>query len=443
MLSTDIQNLLLMVAETASTNEKVSLLSEFLQDEDFRDVVTMAYDPFMRYGVLQTPAHSIGTGVFREETKNLLIVLSKRHLTGNAALEAIGEELSYLDGPSGELFKKILKKDLEAGFNVASINKAYDGLIPEFSYMRCSLPKEVDLSKFDWDSGCYVQLKADGSYTTFNDDAGGQNFSALTRKGHEYPRNVFGAIESDLYKANCPGFQTQGELLVKRDGTLLSRKIGNGVLNRVRKGGAFEKNEEPHYFIWDMVPMSVALGIRKDYKRTYEERLTHLQDLFLDRYENVSLIDTEVVHSYSKALDYAKRQQRAGLEGAILKDPRGLWIDGTSKWQVKIKKEFRCELRVISILPGTGRNSSTMGSLFCVSECGMLSVGVPGFDDDTRKDIVKNPGKYINGVISVLFESVIEDDKGEYSLYLPRFDELREDLNYADDLQRIKLIESL
>lgn len=37
--------------------------------------------------------------------------------------------------------------------------------------------------------------------------------------------------------------QYHGELLVERDGVVLPRKVGNGILNSVTKGGSFAENE--------------------------------------------------------------------------------------------------------------------------------------------------------------------------------------------------------
>lgn len=441
MDSDEIQECLQLIAGSSSTTGKQEMLQELLPDPDFARVVNLAYNPFIRFGVLQFPEHACGDEIFVEGTYEMLLKLASRELSGSAARQAISTTLARLTETSGRLLKAILLKDLRAGFGITTINKAVPKFLPEFAYMRCSLPKEVKLESFDWAAGCYVQLKADGSFATANDE-GGRKYSFLTRAGQPYDNSNFSEIVQELQGCGISDFQFQGELQVYRSGILLPRKTGNGVLNRILKGGRFEANERPHYAVWDAVPMSVVLT-RRHYDKLYDERFALLRRHVNHSLKHVSIIPGEIVHSLVGAISFAKRQQKAGLEGAIIKDRRGPWAHGTSRFQVKVKKEFICELRVLSILPGKGRNEATMGSLLCASECGELSTGVSGFTDAERRDITENPGKWLNSVISVVFESVITAEGSEgCSLYLARFDELREDRLTADDLQRILAIEN-
>ncbi len=92
----------------------------------FREVLRLAYDPFIVFGILPK-AEDAGTVelMFDEvDTLEFLSKLNNRELTGNAAREAPRSQLAQLSEKSGELLIRILRKDLRAGFSDATINKS-------------------------------------------------------------------------------------------------------------------------------------------------------------------------------------------------------------------------------------------------------------------------------------------------------------------------------
>jgi hypothetical protein len=78
-----------------------------------------------------------------------------------------------------------------------------------------------------------------------------------------------------------------------------------------------------------------------------------------------------------------------------------------------------------------------MGNIICESACGKLRVSVgTGFTDTEREqDWGLNMGK----IATIICESIIKDKHKDslYSLYLPRFLELRNDRNEAQTLKDI------
>ena len=75
----------------------------------------------------------------------------------------------------------MLLKDIKAGISVSTINKVWPDLIFSQGYMRCSLPKDVDLVEWPWKEGVYSQVKMDGMY------AAGSNKQMITRNGSVFP----------------------------------------------------------------------------------------------------------------------------------------------------------------------------------------------------------------------------------------------------------------
>ena len=213
------------------------------------------------------------------------------------------------------------------------------------------------------------------------------------------------------------------------------------MLTQLLKGGEWgiERNYYIKFYVWDIIPLD-AITSNLEYKVPYNERLTMLSDAIDKSRNHVELIDTEVVHSYEEAQEHFRQMSVRGYEGTIIKDPHAPWKDGTSKWQVKLKSEKICDLRVIGWIKGNGRLEDTFGSLTCESEEGDIVVNVSGFTDKERERITDED--YWNGrIISVKFNEVIDDkNTGELSLFLPRYDELREELVVADTADRIVLM---
>lgn len=443
MNSTEIFEALQFIADEPSTNAKITYLSEFLDNEDFRLVVQMAYDPFITFGIknLELSNLKVGKRTFGNFTYVILGKLKGRDLTGNAARESVWLELNGMNEESIELFKRIVDGNLKAGFDVKSVNKARKGTLPEICYMRCSLPSHVDLDNWDWKHGIVSQMKADGLFVNISNPLNG-DVTIHTRKGQPFDCSAFPELTKAFKEFMACGEQYHGELLVLRDGKFLSRKDGNGVLNSIRLGGDWRPSDKPHVVIWDVISLTALLAKKCNVK--YIDRL-HL----IDRYDvlsgennivgqHISKIESRIVFSIEEAKQHYVEMRKIGLEGTVIKKKSAIWKDGTSKEQVKFKDEKPCDLRILAMNVGSGKNLKTFGSLLCTTECGELQVSVSGFTDEQRQDIYDNFERHWNqALIHVKYNELTQNSKGEYSLFLPRFDGEAFDKTEADSLARI------
>ena len=75
------------------TNDKVDVLKEMLEDEDFAEVVNLAYNPLITFNVLNATMSKTGNKLFTDQTFQLLLRLSSRSVTGNAAREELFEKM--------------------------------------------------------------------------------------------------------------------------------------------------------------------------------------------------------------------------------------------------------------------------------------------------------------------------------------------------------------
>lgn len=435
---TTILDALTEIAAVPGKKDKEALVKKHIENTpDFERVIVLMLDPFKRFYIKNyieatgSPSHWSATDAYE-----IIDRLSNRTLSGDAARFACGRLVHA--GFPGDLMIRILNKDPKAGFGESTVNKAKKGLIPEFPYMRCALPKDAKFSTWDWKSGVITQEKADGMYATLNKSKG--EISIMSRSGKPFNVDSFPKIVEAATRLLADDTQTQGELLVcDRDGNILPREIGNGMLNKVAQGGDWVDGAYPVYHAWDQIPMSEVKSKAK-YAVGYRKRLDNLSRQIKDSDGTIALIETKIVHDLAGAKNHYRMMLEAGKEGTILSEPNAPWIDGTSKFKIKLKLTATCELMITGWRPGKGKNANLFGSLICESSDGQLEVAVSGFKDDHRKEIFEDIDNIVGTVMSVDSNMLMEPsrDGKKWSLFLPRFCEFRRDKSTADSLEKIK-----
>ena len=437
-MTTDrIFNLIETIAATPGKNDKVALLRAHQHDMDLPEILFLAYNPFYTYGVRSLPeATPQGSGGFTASTRGMLMDLVNRSLTGSAARDRIGHELSKLSPASAELLRRVLLKDMRAGINESTINSVMKGLIPEFAYMRCSLPKHVKLDKFDWARGVYSQVKADGLFVNINYERDG-TVQFVSRQGHPFRMEGYPKLVALVRRHLKPGTQTHGEMVILKDGQVLPRKDGNGVINSVNAGESFAMDEEPVLQLWDQIPLSEVKPGGK-YQIHYDVRMTELKEQVGLGYHNLHIIQTRIVYSWAEAQAHRAEVVAAGGEGTVIKDANGPWMDGTSKWQVKLKLEVTVDLKITGFTGGKGKFAKWFGALVTETEDGLLSTDVSGMSDAMRKKISENRQEYLGAVVSVMANDLSEIPGQKAALMHPRLDEIRRDKRVADTLDQVR-----
>jgi DNA ligase-1 len=429
------------IAAVSGKIDKQKLVEKHLKDPDFERVVVLMLNPFKRFYIKnfepQTAAPSQWNAA---DAYDLFERLANRTLSGTDARVACGRMVAA--GFPADLMIRILTKDPKAGFGESTVNKAKKGLLPDFPYMRCALPKDAKFGTWAWKQGVISQEKADGMYATLNKSKG--DLSIMSRSGTPFNPDSFPAIVADSEKL-YDNTQTQGELLViNADGEIQPREIGNGMLNKVCQGGEWPKGYSAIYRAWDQIPLD-QVYTKVKYNVGYAARLQKLREqipsVALKDADAIAIIDTRIVRSMEEAKAHYAEMLEAGKEGTILSEPNAPWIDSTSKFKIKFKLTAPCELRVTGWRKGNGKNSELFGSLICESEDGLLEVAISGFKDAHRKEIHEAMDVWVIGSIVTVDSNMIMAPSREgkkWSLFLPRFAEFRKDKDKADTLEKIK-----
>lgn len=441
-----VNNILMQLASDNGRKFKEELLLSHKDNDMLKRTVQLALDPTVNFYIRKIPSYTPVTPVWSlGEAFVQLNALSNRVVTGNAAIEHLANILSHLDENDAEVVKKIIAKDLRCGVQESTANKVWKGLIPEFPYMRCALPKHAKMDKFSWKDGVFSQLKADGMFANvsrYNDGS----VSLLSRSGSEFPIEQFGQLAKQVSCTFDPNTQMHGEMLVKRDGKILPREIGNGILNSVLKGGSFKDNEVPMLLVWDQIPLNFAVpgGMCKT---PYFERYNGLkQQIDGEKPTLIEMIETRIVHSMEDAHEHYAEMLAKGYEGTIIKNRTAVWKDTTSKEQVKYKLDIDVDLEIVGFTEGNGKNAELFGSITCKSAEGNLVVNVSGFKDKkqsgvmTRAEIWEQRNELIGTIITVKSNNMMPPTKSndKWSLFLPRAVEFRSDKKQADSLAKIK-----
>lgn len=413
------------------SNYKISVLKKYSDNELLQRVLKMAYDRVAyTYGItMKNVDYKFQSSMLDlEDALDMLTdKFCTREVTGNAALNLMGELLSTLEEKDAELIKKILNRDLRINIGKTQINKVFKDLITKPSYMRCDVYSKKTAKNITFPA--IVQLKADGTYREFTVENGSVNARSRSGEEYEYP------VIFEQMKGYPDGVYT-GELTVM------------GISDRAKGNGLINSDEPPHESIvlelWDYItPEEYAQAAKKDRKNPcktpYFERFAKL-DFIVKESINVKLIPTRYVDSISDALKQCSEWMSNGYEGAILKDKDGVFKDGTSKQQLKLKLQIDAEVRITGFTAGTvgTKREGKIGAIEFANDEGTIKGRTSGFTDSQLDEFTANQEELIGKVMTVQFNDVSKAENNDYyALSHPRFIEIRDDKDETDTLEKV------
>lgn len=427
-------DILMELAATSSRNDKIAILEREKNNQVLKEVCRLALDPLTQFYIRKIPIVDK-----HKQTANLawgidaLARLSNRSVTGNAAIEYLKSILEALGPEDALVIERIIAKDLRCGVSTATVNKVWPGLVHEFSCMLASGFEEKSVAKIQWPA--IAQLKLDGMRSTAVVKNGG--VTLYSRNGKEI--DVCGVLDEELKElASTMNLAIDGELVVVNDNGVEDRQTGNGILNKAIKGTISQEECEKILFIlFDMIPLEDFENGYCDTK--YSARFDLLKEHFsLMHAKRLRIVESNYVQNMQQVYKYFEEVSARGEEGIILKDLNKPWEGKRVKHQVKFKAELDTDLVCIDWVSGQGKYKNSLGALLLQSSCGKLEVSVGTGLSDTQRNTL-TPEDCIGKIVAVRYNAKIKDKKsGKYSLFLPRFLEIREDKDEADSLESIK-----
>ncbi|PHS22255.1 MAG: hypothetical protein COA84_13945 [Robiginitomaculum sp.] len=427
-------------------NYKLDVLRKHKDNELLQRVLKMTYDSCtFTYGVtMKNVTYNESCYVedwsLTQAMDSLENNFVTRKFTGNAALSAIARILSGLTVNECEVFKKIITRDLRINMGRSQINKVFKNLIVKPVYMRCGTYNDKSKKKFA-PLASYIELKADGTYREFQVSNG--KVACQSRSGEDY--NYPDINEKLLSKPDGVHF---GECTVYRDGILLPRGEGNGILM---------KSELPEdcmvaFDTWDFVTLEEynRVATRDDNNKKqkgltpFHIRRKRVKSFFPSYLANplfnpVRHIESHPVCSASEALTYVAAWMEAGLEGGVWKERGGMFMDGTSAQQLKLKLEIDVEVRVTGFKEGTvgTAREATFGSMTFTTDDGKIQGAVSGFSNPQLIDFNSRREEIIGKIMTVTCNDITQARGNTFwALSHPRFIEFRSDRDDTDTFER-------
>lgn len=446
----DVHKILTELAATASTLEKEDIIRREAGNVLFKRVLVYALASDKTYHIrkMQPRVKLFAKRVSSDKLFEFLDYLDSKDGANTHDIKTLTAYASA-DEETYDVVTRIVNKDLKCGVGVKTVNNVFPGLIFHAPYCRCSSDSKED--KFWKKPGKKIaQLKENGMF--FNCSTGQfSGFEFLSRDGKLIHQLDF--IKKILcdnvtsYRIPTAFHNTtfMGEMLIVRDGKILDRQTGNGILNKLIHGTAPQHEANSIVLrIWDIIPTKdfwegeCSIPYDKRLART-EELCSYYKDFVVDGVQALSVVYYEYVENKEQAADFYKRMRDLNEEGAVLKWAKALWKDHTSPDQVKKKNVSDCDLRLIGWKAGKKgtKYEDTMGALFFESSCGKLQVTINGKTDEMR-DLPYD--EMLGSIWKVLFESIsYAKKKDTASLYLPRLEENfpRKDKLEADSLDDI------
>jgi DNA ligase-1 len=421
------------IAATASKNEKEKLIKDFTTiGDDLKDILVAGLDPFVTYGIAKVPeVERNGDGVFNDDTWLLLADLESRKLTGNAARDAVAEEFQRLSLKSAELLKRIITKDLRAGFSESTVNKAIPGLIRTFDCMLAH--------KFSDHSGkvkypTWAEPKLDGVRVLAFVDVRAGTVGFFSRSGKEF--NGFNHLKAPLISIvdewSKDKMADADETLVLHaesflqcvfDGEVVSGNFNKTVGDVRRKD---EQATDAVFCAFDVLPaiefhQPGKSGVGESYlfrRQTLEQMVPQVGP--------VRIVPKFKVESEQEIHALYEKVRAKGLEGLIIKNGSELYHRRRNAGWLKIKAEDSVDIPVVGAFEGEGKYVGSLGGLVCDFNGVQVNVG-SGLTDGQRESFWKvyktNPEQLIGRQIEVQYHEVTPDA----SLRHPRFVRFRDD----------------
>ena len=439
---------------TTKTSEKVELLQS-LKDADIDialDFFQKCLDVKYQFGCKQLPDYPENEPD-RPSSYHFVEIAYTRLLEDKTGISAFLDAVIHtLTRDEYMLFTRICKKDPSCGVSVALVNRVWEHAIDTGIKLCKAEPYSVKTMK-NIKYPCYVQKKEDGARCLCFVDTENSTVKFLSSSGKEYTCLI--ELENEIWQSqyffslehNNESFVLDGELVVlDNNNNIMPRKEGNGFLTKSIRGTITESEAERiRFVIWDYIPFS-EYYCNKTPSLPYHERL-RLVKLLTKYGDAFTSIDTKTANDIQEIIAEFKKRLKNGDEGIIVKNTNFIWEGKRIKEQIKLKLDLDTTLQVTGWKYGAkGTKYETMlGSLECSSSDGKVCVSVgSGFSDAFRKQFVKTYQRSdsISMFVEIRSNGLIKNANDDtYSLFLPRFIEIRLDKTEADDFEMIQKLQ--
>lgn len=395
----EVFSLIKKIEATSSRTEKEEILEDLVKFELGVFAIKWAYDPFITFGVRPSRRDNhdkarVQISLTPGRIEPLLKSLASRLLTGNAAEREIFEVMTCLTDAGAEILYRILSKDLKCGVGEATLNRVVPGIVPTFCVMRAHPFEEKRVKSYPQ----IIEPKLDGFRYTFIARNGGGGF--FTRSGKRAPSvDHMVAPIIEIARQAARDFPELAWMIDKNgnaefvlDGEMIAGGSFNETSGALRRES--EEATDAKFHIFDMMPWADfdavgSVGAPYTERRRLVSRFIETA-LSTKHAKLATKTPAYSVGSFEEAMIYYRKFRERGFEGAMVKDPNGLYDKKKSYGWMKIKPEETEDLMIVGAFPGEPgtKYENCLGGLIVqrvAKGIGIVQVRVGGgFTDDQR-----------------------------------------------------------
>lgn len=438
-MKNEINSLLTIEGLTGTGSQK--LKQEVIRDNFspiFEYILKVSLDPFLTTKLSKLEVLEDSPYIADFDPYEKFKDLTERLFEAKAANDLLREEAFELvncipyDYLSRKMLGKILTKKVNIGIGAKLVNKSIGReVIPDPSLML-ALDDQSQIKKWDY---IICEEKYDGVRIIAYYKNGEIKF--YTRAFKEIPSVYLGKIEKGLIHL-MEKSEIRGEWFFDGELTDINRKSVSGKVTQMLKGSPEPSIGDDLLFnIFDLED-GESLQNGRGVLPFFIRRST-LEGIFSENIsDNLIIAESFSTGSEEEVNQYYEKIVSSGGEGVILKDPNHIYECKRSQSWIKMKEINECDLSIVGWYPGEGKREGFIGGFLCEDLSGKIKVKVgSGFTDADLAHLSNDTDSYKGKICSVQYNVVISDKNDEWSLFLPRFVEIREDKSSPDDLSSI------
>ena len=409
--------------------EAIILAQAEAGNTEFFEGLNLAYNAMITFGLKQIPEKKDedGPGLHWDSFTLAITGFTTRNVTGNTARDMIDAMMkSATKSQWNGWYRRILIKDMRAGFSENTVNKVVEKKFPQYAIpvFSCQLAHDSANHESKVAGKKLIEVKLDGVRVITIAYADGR-VDMFSRNGKEL--------------ANFPHIKEQISNVVKQKGSsksmdiVLDGEIMSSSFQDLMKQVHRKDNVEAGDAVlnlFDVLPLEdFEKGSYDKDQTTRSSMVSFWVEQNKDLLPNVTALSNELVD-----LDTEEGQKRfkeinakavaGGYEGIMIKEPSAKYECKRSVAWLKLKPFIEVSLAVVAVEEGTGKNVGKLGALVCEGEDDGRQIRVnvgSGFTDSNRDTYWGGRDTLIGNIVEVRADAVTQNQDSTYSLRFPRF----------------------
>jgi DNA ligase-1 len=407
--------------------EAIVLAQAEAGNTEFFEGLRLCYDSMITFGLKQIPEKTDedGPGLPWDSFALALTGFTTRNVTGNTARDMIQAMMkSATKSQWNGWYRRILIKDMRAGFSENTVNKVVGKKYPQYAIpvFSCQLAHDSANHESKVTGKKLIEVKLDGVrvITIVHPDGRVDQFSRNGKELVNFP-HVTEQI-SAVVKKDPPPYA------LVLDGEIMSSSFQDLMTQVHRKSDV--KANDAVLNLFDFVPL-------EDFEKGIWDKSQTLRSQMVQAWveknhqslPNVTCLANELVDldTDEGQLRYKEINAQAvagGYEGIMIKDPDAGYECKRSVAWLKLKPFIEVSLTVVGVEEGTGKNVGRLGALIVegTDDGKLISTNVgSGLTDNDRVVYWNNADAIIGDIVEVRADAITQNQDGTYSLRFPRF----------------------